>query len=158
MFLQLLHHIDLDALNISAFFPVIGSSQFQGLRETYNAVKVFGACTHIALLRAAMYKGINFYILINIQQTDSLGAMEFMPGPGNKMHGSITKVEWEMAYCLHRIGMKNGAILSTKLPHRMNIEHITDLVVGMHQGDQAFVRTSGQLLFKVIQVNMPVGQ
>ena len=54
--------------------------------------------------------------------------------------------------------MEDGSIELTQLTHRMNIEYVSDLIIGMHQADQGLFGAGSQLLLQVFQVYMTIGQ
>ena len=59
---------------------------------------------------------------------------------------------------LHGIAVKDGVVEFTESSHRVDVEDITDLVVGVHQGNQCFLFAGSQESFQVIEVYMAVGK
>src|SRR5882757_2916385 len=158
MLLQLLHHIYFDAFDICALVPEMGGGEFQGLGKTYDPIEVFRSGAHIPFLGAAMYKGMYLDILIDIKQPYSFRAMEFMSRPRNKMDRRIPQIEREMSHGLYGIGMKKGAIQFAQFPYGMNIQHIADLIIGVHQRYEGLFLAGRQFLLQVFQIDVPIGQ
>ena len=59
---------------------------------------------------------------------------------------------------LNTVGMINGIVLFTDTANSFNIEQSADLIIGMQQGDQAFLRALRQQALQVFHIDMPVGQ
>ena len=58
--------------------------------------------------------------------------MKFMPGPTEKVNRRFAKVQWVMPNRLHTIRMKNGIVFFADGAHRINIQDIAYLIIGMH--------------------------
>src|SRR6202035_2469922 len=87
---------------------------------------------------------------------DAFGAMELMAGARNKMNRRVAQIEGEMSHRLDSIGMKDRAIELAQVANRLDVQDIADLVIGVHETHECFFRGGRQLLFEVLQVDMPV--
>jgi len=63
--------------------------------------------------------------------------MEFMSGGGNIMNIRCRQVHGIVPYRLYAVGMEDGIILSTQLFDYWQIQQATNLIIGVHKGNQA---------------------
>ena len=100
--------------------------------KAYYAGNVFGTGTHVAFLAAALYERLYFNIFINIKDTNTFRAMKFMACSRDKIYRRVTQIKRIVTYGLHGIGVEDGIVFPAQVTHSMNIDQVTDFVVGMH--------------------------
>ena len=111
--------------------------------QTHDAGNVFRTGPLAPLLGAALDDVGQGDALPGIQHAGTLGTMEFMAGEGQHIDVLLVDVDVEMTGGLHGIGMEQDAFFPADSADLRNGQDGTDLVVGVHGGDQAGVGADG---------------
>ena len=86
-----------------------------------------------------MNEWIYFVVCIDVQDSHTLWTMEFMARPCNKINIYFGQVDGKMSNSLNSICMKNCIVLLGQFSNSLDVGHIANFIVGMHQGDQCFL-------------------
>src|SRR6187551_3003519 len=111
----------------------VAVSKLQCLSHSDDTVYILRAPAHIAFLCTTVNKRLDTFVLPHKHKAHTLRAMELVRPRGNTVYFQATQVVTKMANRLDRIGMKPGVIIMTKLSYPLDVQQVTDLVVGVHQ-------------------------
>ena len=81
-----------------------------------------------------------------VEHADALGAVEFVAGEGQHVDVLLLDVDGQMSRRLHGVGVEQDALLPADRADLRNGLDGADLVVGVHDGDQAGVGPDGRPL------------
>ena len=125
----------------------ISVKDFSRLGQACNAGHIFRAGTKISLLAAAKCNGVNFYLLAHVQETYTLGAVDFVTADGHQIDVHFLGVNSGFAKSLNRIHMEQSVGIqsldqSTGLSNGLQS---TDFIVGVHDRHQNSLRCHGSV-------------
>src|SRR5580658_9429707 len=139
------------------FFLHLLLANLASLAEADDTRHVQRAGTHTALVAAAVDNGGKLHARIapaNIQRADALRAINLVAADGQQVDVVFLHVHRNLAYSLHAVhGEENAVFLGDFADFGDRIDH-TNLVVGVHDGDQDGGRPDGG--FQLIQVDAPI--
>ena len=127
---------------------------FQSLSHTHYGGDIFGACALSALLRSAEDKAFKGDALSGIEDACTFGTVEFMGGKGEHIYAVIADMEGEVTCCLDGVSMEDDTLTAAEGCYFRNGKNCTDLVIGIHNGDEAGIFTQG--IFHLTGSNEPV--
>ncbi len=123
----------------------LGHGLFQGGGHAHDAGQVLGAGPLAPLLSAALDEVGQDDALFGVEDANALGTVELVGGEGQKINVVFLHVDGDVAHSLDRVGVEENAgpaADGADLPDGLDG---ADLVVGVHDGDQAGLRRDGGL-------------
>jgi hypothetical protein len=131
---------------------------FEGLCKANYPIKVFRSGAHVSFLRSAVDEGFDPHIFVDIEHAHSFWPMKLVTGGGNEVNRGLTKIKWKVTHGLYGVGMKNSIISFAKFSYCVQVQHVANLVVGMHQCHQAFFAAFRKQAAQMVHVDVPIRQ
>ncbi len=125
-------------------FLHVGAGLVQGRRHAYHAGHILGARTAAPLLGAALDQAGEQDALAGVEGAHPLGPVEFVGRQGEHVDVFRPHVDGQMSRRLHRIGVEKDVLFPADGPDLSHRLDGADLVVGVHDGDQAGVGADGR--------------
>ena len=111
---QFFRHITFQVLNILLVCRHVVVCNFHGLGQPDNAIHIFCATAHITFLGAAVNQRVDADVAVDIEESYTLGTVEFMGCTGEKMNRHFLYIERIMTHRLDRISVKDGIVFLTE--------------------------------------------
>ena len=114
-----------------------------GLSQSHDRHDVFGAGSPAHLLTCSMAEFLEQQPFSHVKRPDSFGSIEFMPGHREHIYVHRLNIDGDFAEALGRIGVNAYLFLPRDPGDFIDRLNRSDLVVGMHDGNQDGVRPDG---------------
>ena len=98
--------------------------------------------------------------MLDVGKSDAFGPVKLMGTAGCKLQRCRREVQLEVGHGLHRIAVKQGSVRACDLREVVQVDEVSDLVVGVHQTDQGFaagLSVCGKLCLEPIQIMVAMG-
>src|SRR4030095_15902799 len=99
---------------------------------------------------------IDLYVFVYVENSNSLWSVKLVASACNEMNRGIAQIEREMSNRLNSIRMKYRSIFFAGIPHCIHVQDISNFIVCVHQGHQAFFFISRKQSLQVCHINMTI--
>jgi len=127
------------------------------LAQADDARNIERAGAHAAFVSAAVNQRHQLHARIlaaHIERACAFRTIQFVSGDGHDIEVHFVYVDWNLANCLHRVGMENHTALAAQLADfRDRLQH-ANLIVGCHDRDQN--RLVVHCPLQVVEIDQPI--
>jgi len=113
--------------------------QLTGLAQRHDARHVFGARAASTLLVSPEQPGAEPGALLDVEDPDSLGGMQLVPGQTQQIDAALREVQRDLPHDLNGVGMENDPTVGHPLGDLFHGEDHAGFVVGRHDRHQSHV-------------------
>ena len=128
--------------------------QFHCLPKPHDARYIFRARPALPLLCAAVDKGADLHPFSDIEESDPLRPVQFMPAGAEHVNIALVHINGDLRERLYRICVEQHAVLFCDLPDLCDRLHCTDLIIREHYRNQDRIRPDRTL--HCLRIHEPV--